>query len=190
MIQESAYIWGLNASSNPMNVMVNRISRRNGMVNGFAYGYLVRHQVQFQSIHCSPTEDVESSCRVFHHDGVVLRYMMYCARTIFKAPDGINLLYESAVARKAAEEKSIELISEEFPQLLSVRVGAERRRTQAAMNFRFHHVGKLPLSADGRVYRPKVREEPAASSGVESAAAAAQRAKRAAVEKMVLSRCV
>lgn len=61
------------------------------------------------------------------------------------------------------------------------------------MNFRFHHVGKPPLSADGRVFRPMIREdEAAASSGmaVESASAVAERAKRAAVEKMVLGRCV
>lgn len=65
MHQEGCYIWGLAPSANPMNLVVNRISRRNGMVNGFAYGYLNRHDPQFQSLYCSPTEDVERSCRFY-----------------------------------------------------------------------------------------------------------------------------
>ena len=73
MHEQGAYIWGLSPSPNPMN-MRRSISRRNGMVNGFAYGYLNRHSDRFRSVYGSPTEDVERSCRFFDSDGILLRY--------------------------------------------------------------------------------------------------------------------
>ena len=41
MHEQGAYIWGLSPSPNPMNMRRAHISRRNGMVNGYAYGPLV-----------------------------------------------------------------------------------------------------------------------------------------------------
>lgn len=198
MLQENAYIWGLNASPNPMNMAVDNISRRNGMVNGFMYGYRVRHDESLRSTYCSPTEDVERSCRVFAKDGVVLRYSMYCARTIFKAPDGISLLYFGAAERKAAEEQAIEDISAEFPGLLDVRRAESRRKTQGAMNFRFRSVGMRPLLADGtlKVTAKQATERAAAEAAAGAAAALlapAQRAdlrRRAASQKALLNRAV
>lgn len=149
MHQEGCYIWGLAPSANPMNLVVNRISRRNGMVNGFAYGYLNRHDECFQSLYCSPTEDVERSCRFYEKDGVLLRYLMYAARTKFKAPDGISLLYENARARKLDEEAAIVKISDEFPHLLQVRTGERRRKSEEAMNFTFISIGQGPLLPNG-----------------------------------------
>ena len=149
MHQEGCYIWGLAPSANPMNLVVNRISRRNGMCNGFAYGYLNRHDPCFQSLFCSPTEDVERSCRFYEKDGVLLRYLMYAARTKFKAPDGISLLYENAMARKRDEEAAIVKISGEFPHLLQVRTGEKRRRSEEAMNFTFISLGQGPLLPNG-----------------------------------------
>eukprot|EP00435_Cladocopium_sp_Y103_P017074 s1738_g4.t1 len=149
MHQEGCYIWGLAPSANPMNLVVNRISRRNGMVNGFAYGYLNRHDECFQSLYCSPTEDVERSCRFYEKDGVLLRYLMYAARTKFKAPDGISLLYENARARKLDEEAAIVKISDEFPHLLQVRTGERRRKSEEAMNFTFISLGQGPLLPNG-----------------------------------------
>ncbi|CAE7429558.1 unnamed protein product, partial [Symbiodinium necroappetens] len=96
MHEQGAYIWGFSPSANPMNMRRTHISRRNGMVNGFAYGYLNRHSNEFRSVYGSPTEDVERSCRFFNADGIVLRYSMYSARTEFKAAGGINLLYNTA----------------------------------------------------------------------------------------------
>ncbi|CAK8995043.1 Uncharacterized protein SCF082_LOCUS4189 [Durusdinium trenchii] len=155
MHQEGCYIWGLAPSANPMNLVVNRISRRNGMVNGFAYGYLNRHDERFMSIYCSPTEDVERSCRFYESDTVLLRYLMYAARTKFKAPDGISLLYNSPTERKNDEEAAIVKISGEFPHLLSVRTGERKRRTEQAMNFTFVSIGQGPLLPNGVATRAK-----------------------------------
>eukprot|EP00929_Paragymnodinium_shiwhaense_P083539 TRINITY_DN44571_c0_g1_i1.p2 TRINITY_DN44571_c0_g1~~TRINITY_DN44571_c0_g1_i1.p2 ORF type:complete len:539 (-),score=174.32 TRINITY_DN44571_c0_g1_i1:123-1739(-) len=189
MLQEQAWMWGLCASSNPMNMAVDRISRKNGMVNGFAYGYRVRHDELLRSLYCSPTEDVERSCRLFKRDGILLRYQMYCARTIFKAPDGINLLYEDAAARKSSEEKAIEDISAEFPELLAVRQGSERRKTQAAMNFKFRCIGRRPLDGRGQEVAVGCSAEPSAEEALDPAAEAAE-SKRAAIEKVVMRRCI
>ena len=68
MHEQGAYIWGFSPSANPMNMRRTHISRRNGMVNGFAYGYLNRHSNEFRSVYGSPTEDVERSCRFFNAD--------------------------------------------------------------------------------------------------------------------------
>lgn len=44
----------------------------------------------------------------FFQPQVLLRYLMYAARTKFKAPDGISLLYNSPTERKNDEEAAIE----------------------------------------------------------------------------------
>eukprot|EP00747_Dinoflagellata_sp_TGD_P123673 gnl/TRDRNA2_/TRDRNA2_173854_c1_seq2.p1 gnl/TRDRNA2_/TRDRNA2_173854_c1~~gnl/TRDRNA2_/TRDRNA2_173854_c1_seq2.p1 ORF type:complete len:1202 (-),score=227.02 gnl/TRDRNA2_/TRDRNA2_173854_c1_seq2:146-3628(-) len=189
MIQEKAYIWGLNPSANPMNMVVNSISRKNGMVNGFLYGYRNRHDESLKSIYASPCEDVERSCRVFDHDGVVLRYLMYAARTVFKAADGINLLYNNAEERKAAEEQAIEDIAVEFPRLLSVRTGAERRKTLAAMNFRFRPIGQGPLHPDVK-YKQGTTAEASNATLPEDPAKREVHLRTAQEEKAVLGRCI
>eukprot|EP00439_Symbiodinium_sp_Y106_P019477 s1468_g2.t1 len=133
-----------------MNMRRTHISRRNGMVNGFAYGYLNRHSNEFRSVYGSPTEDVERSCRFFNADGIVLRYSMYSARTEFKAAGGINLLYNTAPERKAHEEDAIRCISDCFPQLLEVRTGNRRRKTAQAQNFMFKSFGHSPIQSNGQ----------------------------------------
>lgn len=200
MVQEGSYIWGLNPSANPMNMVVDRISRRNGMVNGFLYGYRNRHDASLRSVYCSPTEDVERSCRMYERDGVVLRYLMYSGRTIFKAPGGISNLYVDGAERKAAEEQAIRDIAAEFPHLLSVRCGEERRKTQAAMNFRFRSVGQSPLLSDGSVRKAlhagpfqvdsSVKEGPDALPLPGDPDELARQMREAADEKALIGRCV
>jgi len=153
MIQQNAYIWGLNSSPNPMNMIVNRISRKNGILNAFTHGYRNRHDEGYRSIYSSAVEDIERSCRYFSKDGVLLRYMMYSVRTLFKAPDGLSLLYSSLEERKAAEDQALQDIAAEFPHLLTFRA---TRKTAQAMNCSFRIVGQGPLYADGT---PKPRYE-------------------------------
>ncbi|CAE8616160.1 unnamed protein product [Polarella glacialis] len=210
MRQEGAYIWGLNASSNSMNMHVGRISRKNGMVNGFMYGFRNRPRLDnLRSVICSPTEDVERSCRIYAHDGIVLRYLMYCARTIFKAPEGISLLYDSPQERKAAEESAICRLAEEFQELMEVRRGVQRRKTAGAMNFRFKPIGLGPLAPTGHTAEalrksleeeePRRGSEKRGSETAESGAGVQRDADaptneallaNAKLETMLLERCV
>eukprot|EP00933_Yihiella_yeosuensis_P083859 TRINITY_DN98153_c0_g1_i1.p1 TRINITY_DN98153_c0_g1~~TRINITY_DN98153_c0_g1_i1.p1 ORF type:complete len:249 (-),score=19.68 TRINITY_DN98153_c0_g1_i1:17-661(-) len=127
MLQEKSFLWGFSSSANSMSLSVSDISRRCGMVNGFLYGCRNRHDEKLRCIHASPTEDVERSCRVYDCDRVVLRYRMYCAKTVFKASGGIQLLYRSLKERKEAEEQAIHKLAKEFPELIRVRQGSQRR---------------------------------------------------------------
>ena len=74
-----------------LGLAADRISTRNGMCNGYFYGFLARSHADLLPWCRDATEDRERSVRYFSRDGVVLLYRMYCAQTrCFKNGGGMQ----------------------------------------------------------------------------------------------------
>jgi hypothetical protein len=126
MTKHRAFIWGLHSttSTKPRYLSSDGISCRNGIVNGFCYGFINRHSNMLLPRIADATEDVERSLRYFAKDGLVLRYRMYSGKTnCFKNSYGIQSLFcgQSLVvinrARKIQETNAADQLRKLFPNL-------------------------------------------------------------------------
>ncbi|CAE8608609.1 unnamed protein product [Polarella glacialis] len=184
MRQEQANVWGINPNSSPVNLAVSRISRRCGLLSSLVYGFLNRPDKSARSTCCPAADELERSCRAFTQDGVMLRYLMYSARTIFKAQVGAEL---EATAR-LSEEKALQDLCAEFPVLLALRQGTEKG-IAASCCFRLR--GPPPLSSDGK--QQVAVSQPSSATGESQGGDVAQRRvelRQAQEEKVMLSRCI
>ena len=81
MVLQKAFIWGCSTSTNIRSLWNWGISRKLGIVNGYFYGFRVRHDAPVYPLLGSATEDVERSLRYYVNDGVLLRFRFLTAKT-------------------------------------------------------------------------------------------------------------
>jgi hypothetical protein len=82
MLDNCAFLWGLNTSQNPRHMRTHGLSMKNGLVCGYLNGFICRPECpELLRQLTDATEDSEFAVRHFAKDGVVLRYRMYCGIT-------------------------------------------------------------------------------------------------------------
>lgn len=118
MHETKAYLWSLNVSDNAFYMCCFRASTRLGLCNGFFWGCLNRKLKQLELQHGDGHEDVERTVRYFSHDGLVLRYREFCAKTRCKSNAGGLQSSMSKDERETAEKQGVKRLIEEFPHLL------------------------------------------------------------------------
>lgn len=122
----NAFICGLSTSSNAMSMRMDGITTGNGEVNGFFYFFRNRHLDKLLPAVADVIEDAERSLRYFRHDGIVLRYRMYCGVTrCFSNLAGLQSLLgadslgrkELNIKRKQLEREAAVKLHAHFPGL-------------------------------------------------------------------------
>eukprot|EP00931_Biecheleriopsis_adriatica_P002746 TRINITY_DN10381_c0_g1_i1.p1 TRINITY_DN10381_c0_g1~~TRINITY_DN10381_c0_g1_i1.p1 ORF type:complete len:1421 (+),score=291.51 TRINITY_DN10381_c0_g1_i1:386-4264(+) len=186
MQQQGADVWSLNPSTNPVNMANGVISRRCGMLSSLLMGFRNRREaLKPMPEDLGAAEELEWSCNAFHRDGLMLRYLMYSARTIFRAEEGIRPSFASASSRRAGEEKAAEQLITRFPELLLLRKAEGAVRVQCCFRVR----GPGPLSADGQE-RPRKSPDDGAQQADKDTFEFRERLRQARQEKEVLARCL
>ncbi|CAE8706463.1 unnamed protein product, partial [Polarella glacialis] len=147
MRKYKAFIWGLNttASANPLCLLPDGVSSRNGEINGFCCGFITRHLDELMPQIADATEDAERSLRFFKHDRIILRYRMYCGQTkCFQFLAGLQDLFEGATlkdkneARKLAERAAAEKLLAMFPEQTRK---AQQRKGISTLEIGFRSIG-------------------------------------------------
>ena len=135
-------LWGLSCSPQPRNLRES-LSLRNGLVNGYVFGFRVRHDPSLRTVSGQMAEDVELSLRFFAADGAVLRYCMVTADTrVGATPGGIQALH-GPEERAELARRHVARLAREFPRLLAL-----QDRPFPTTPARFSRVGPEPLHVD------------------------------------------
>jgi len=148
-----AYLWGLSTSQNARHMNIEKVSVRNGLVNGYLNGYISRPQCKelFRTL-SDATEDSEFSVRHYAKDGILIRYRMYAGITSpYINRGGLQKKFELKGERITAEQRSAARKQEErwgaaelqklFPRLIGP---PQVRRDKKTMEVNFYSWGCPP----------------------------------------------
>lgn len=118
---QKSFVWALNVSQDERK-WYQHISRKAGLINGHFYGFISRPGPRdLLPKFGEAAEDVERSIRLFLSDGIVLRYMMYHAKTRPYAHEGgLTGQFSSRFERKVAEIEHCKRLVKEFPAMVSL----------------------------------------------------------------------
>ena len=156
MLDNCAFLWGLNTSQNPRHMRTHGLSMKNGLVCGYLNGFICRPECpELLRQLTDATEDSEFAVRHFAKDGVVLRYRMYCGITRpYLNRGGLQSKFEATGEQITAKERSSHRKTEErhgaaelhklFPRLIGP---PQRRRDKKTMEVVFYPNGIPPAEA-------------------------------------------
>lgn len=157
MREKKAFLWGVNTSQNPRHMRSYGVSGRNGLVNGYLNGFIVRKKCYSELLRqfADATEDSEFAVRHYAKDGVVLRYRMYAGITSpYLNRGGLQTKFEKSGEKITAEQRSTHRKMEErwgaheiaklFPRLIGP---PRQRRDKKTMEVVFFTNGYPPGEA-------------------------------------------
>lgn len=120
--------WSLACCKNTMNMCPGIISRKFGLLDGNAYGFINRHDNDLQHQHDSMTVDLEWSCRAWERDGGFFRYQGVSALKKYRSPGGFQDAYTVELRQKLTA-KAVKTLADKFPRLIRYNSAKESSRT-------------------------------------------------------------
>jgi len=151
MKETGAFLWGLSTSQNPRFLVLDDVSTRNGLVNGYLHGFICRPEKAPDLLRRLPdsVEDAEFSVRHFAKDKVVLRYRMYAGVTSpYTNSGGLQSKFHAGTGsiRKSEEWCGAQQLHELFPTLIAAPSDSQTCR-QYATEVRFISQTSLGIKA-------------------------------------------
>ncbi|CAK9104170.1 unnamed protein product [Durusdinium trenchii] len=135
MKETGAFLWGLSTSQNPRFLVMDDVSMRNGLVNGYLHGFICRPDAAPDLLRRLPdaVEDAEFSVRHFAKDKVVLRYRMYAGVTSpYTNGGGLQSKFHvGGSIRKSEEWCGAQQLHELFPTLIAAPSEGDKCRQNA-----------------------------------------------------------
>ena len=127
--RQGVKLFGLNSSSNPMNLR-STLSRRLGLVNGYFFGII--HNSRNPSLDVSDSlngaaEDIERSLVFFHHSGI-LRFNAFAAVADTWTNDGgLQGTFRSQEHRRLAHDLALEWLYARYPNSIQIDPSTKNR---------------------------------------------------------------
>lgn len=165
MEANGCFICGLNSSTNPLSMRVDGLSSRLGVINGYFYAFINRHDDELFPSVADCTEDAERALRYFKKDRKLLRYRMYSGDTkCFGNLQGLQSCFGEAdkaeinARRKNAERQAAATLLIHFPDLCTE---PRQKRTVHCLEVRFRSMGGavVPSTTSEEFAKNLIREK-------------------------------